>query len=723
MNNHDIQLPASASDVEPFYVGDRYVQPALNRISVGDRSTQIEPRIMHVLACLASRPGEVIPRAALIDVVWSKIIVNEEALTHTISQLRRALGDDPKSPRYIETIHKGGYRLIAPVAKGDPTERAGDAHPAGGGPEEPGPGEGPKRGPRLLTGIGVFAVLAVLIAIVAFTLQHRRSTPSMLSPSLAGTPFTSYPGREICASISPDGTRIAFSWDADEDHRYDLFVKQRNTESPLRLTDTDGDEYYAAWSPDGSVLAFVYDAEEGVGIYTMPSLGGALRKIIDVPEGCFGLDWSSDGEWLVYTSRPSPRVPWQLFLYSFSAEASQPLTSPPRGFGGDISPAFSPDSESVVFIRGDRSGLQDLHIVSVDGGEPRRATFARHRVQGVDWTPDGQHLVFSTGAMYAGELRLWRMDLADGSREWLPTRGARPRRPSIASRGVGLVYEEQNIQVNILRIAVADARGTESTGVPIVASTRNDYEGEYSPDGNRIAFISTRSGSPQLWICDREGGSPRQLTELADAAISGHFWSPDGKSIGFEAALETHSAIYFVNVETGEIHPLSTSDQHEWCLGWSQDGRWLYGKSERGADWQVWKKRLDGSETVSVMEEDVLRVVETDGGQRLYFSLTDTIGIWTARVAELPDYSHVDTRRPTFCSGWRLGGTGVYYFTREDPGMGLWFLDFSTNEASNLAELPSLGSFGLDVSPDGQWVMYDEIAPIGADLVLVDEFH
>ena len=80
-----------------------------------DTSVQLEPRIMHVLVCLAARPGGVVTRNELLDTVWSQVIVREEALTHAVSQLRRTLGDDSRSARVIETIRKGGYRLLPPV--------------------------------------------------------------------------------------------------------------------------------------------------------------------------------------------------------------------------------------------------------------------------------------------------------------------------------------------------------------------------------------------------------------------------------------------------------------------------------------------------------------------------------------------------------------------------------------------------------------------------------
>ena len=100
-----------------FSLGDWLVQPSLNLISRGDTRVQLEPRAIDVLTYLAGRAGRVVSKAELIDAVWQKRFVSEATLTHTIAVLRDALGDDVRVPRYIATVHKRGYRIVAPVER------------------------------------------------------------------------------------------------------------------------------------------------------------------------------------------------------------------------------------------------------------------------------------------------------------------------------------------------------------------------------------------------------------------------------------------------------------------------------------------------------------------------------------------------------------------------------------------------------------------------------
>ena len=96
-----------------FMVGDRIVDPATRRISRGSETTRLSPKAMHVLTTLREARGSVLSRADLMDEVWAGVTVGEEVLTHAIAEIRRAIGDSARHPRFLETVHKSGYRLVA----------------------------------------------------------------------------------------------------------------------------------------------------------------------------------------------------------------------------------------------------------------------------------------------------------------------------------------------------------------------------------------------------------------------------------------------------------------------------------------------------------------------------------------------------------------------------------------------------------------------------------
>ncbi len=102
---------------ERLQVGDWAVEPALNLLSTAGNSVKLEPKSMAVLVYLARRPGLVVSREVLLAAVWPGVVVGDDSLSQVVTKLRRALGDGQDKPTYIQTISKGGYRLIAPVQR------------------------------------------------------------------------------------------------------------------------------------------------------------------------------------------------------------------------------------------------------------------------------------------------------------------------------------------------------------------------------------------------------------------------------------------------------------------------------------------------------------------------------------------------------------------------------------------------------------------------------
>ena len=101
--------------MDEFRIGRWLVEPQLCRLSSDSGSLHVRAKVMELLQCLAAHPHEVVSKERLLDEVWGAAELSESTLTRTVTELRHALGDDIAAPRFIETIPKRGYRLIAPV--------------------------------------------------------------------------------------------------------------------------------------------------------------------------------------------------------------------------------------------------------------------------------------------------------------------------------------------------------------------------------------------------------------------------------------------------------------------------------------------------------------------------------------------------------------------------------------------------------------------------------
>src|SRR5690349_4999543 len=98
-----------------FRLGPWLLEPSRNSITRDGKTIRLEPRVVEVVSYLAQHPGETVSKEQLIQAVWGGTFVTDDVLTRSISELRKALDDDPTEPRVIETIPKRGYRLLLKV--------------------------------------------------------------------------------------------------------------------------------------------------------------------------------------------------------------------------------------------------------------------------------------------------------------------------------------------------------------------------------------------------------------------------------------------------------------------------------------------------------------------------------------------------------------------------------------------------------------------------------
>lgn len=117
--------------LKSFYLADWYVDTGTNRLCRGEAQVKLESKVMSVLQYLAQHKGELVTREALEQAIWSDTVVGYDALTSCIAKLRKVLEDDPRQPRYIETISKKGYRLIGEVSSTAPCSKNADMSTTG----------------------------------------------------------------------------------------------------------------------------------------------------------------------------------------------------------------------------------------------------------------------------------------------------------------------------------------------------------------------------------------------------------------------------------------------------------------------------------------------------------------------------------------------------------------------------------------------------------------
>jgi Tol biopolymer transport system component len=441
-----------------------------------------------------------------------------------------------------------------------------------------------------------------------------------------------------------------------------------------------------------------------------------------------GLDWSSDGQWLVYAAGGSAAQPARLQIYSLATQETRALTDPPSADQFDSAPAFSPDGRQVAFVRGDPFGAQDIYLVPTAGGSVRRLTHSQRIVTGLTWTSGGQHLVYSGTPL--GHYCLWRVSLEDGSQSRIPTHGRYVMRPDISTQGSGMVYEELAYEYDIWRLRLNGGKHVGLEAEPLISSTLLDKDGRFSPDGDRIAFLSSRSGYTEVWLCNHDGSQPRQISNFNGMPVSTPRWSPDGRQLACSSVRDGYYAIFLLDPEGGPSRCVKVAEHNERFSAWSRDGQWLYYATDQGADWQIWKIRPDGSDARPVTLNGGKWAKESPDGRNLYYSRPGSPGLWAMPVSEeLPPESEnaarmvLDTRDMADWSGMVIVDRGIYYILGQEPPAKLCYYDFTTGDSEVLTTIPGYLGYHLSVSADGKYLLYERTERFERDLVLVDDFH
>ncbi len=702
----------------------------------------LPPKEFELLQILVERYGQVVTREELISRLWPDTIVEEANLNVHISALRKILGVGPNSRQYIQTLPRRGYRFVAEVRENGEQESASGAVPSliaqVISPETPESGarlSAPSVSPqkRWLARLKwPLAILAVGL-IGAPTLRYFDFFSPASSESWSNAiPLTTYPGRESFPALSPNGSHIAFTWGGEKDENPDIYVRLVEGGNPVRVTDSPAEDLNPVWSPDSQTLAFYRHAPETDGLYLVPALGGAERKLTTVYANRFNfgkhtwLDWAPDGKWLVVTDKPSSQEPFSLYLLAAELGEKRQLTTPPGSIIGDCSPAFSPDGKTLAFVRVVSASVGDVYLVPTSGGEAMRLTMDNQCINDLTWAPDGRQIIFSSRR--GGINRLWEIPVSGGVLQLFSAAGNQVRKPNFSQNGKAMAWMQSTDNADIWRVELkAKASPTTistSDPTPVVTSTLTDISPAYAPDGKRIAFVSNRSGSYEIWVSQHDGSEPLQLTSFQGPQAGSPRWAPDGKSIVFDSRPDGNADIFTINSEGGQPRRLTTESSEDIVPIWSRDGQYIYFNSNRGGSSQIWKMPAVGGGAKQVTRNGGFECVESADGQWLYYTRERGVAsIWRMPAAGGEEFPVVDYRTNGYSRMWALRNGGVYFARGESSvRTAICFFNFSTRR-----ELPvfmtrhplPVGNAGLTLSPNEQFLMLPVIAQRGSDLMLM----
>jgi Tol biopolymer transport system component len=583
-----------------------------------------------------------------------------------------------------------------------------------------------------------WAVAGALLAVVAvgawlWSSRGKEAAPEAPGQPVKITPFTTDGGQKGNPALSPDGEKLAYDWIAPGDRHRHIYVKALGVGTkPLRVTEGAVDSLAPVWSPDERQIAFVRVSDHGSAVYTVPSLGGQERKLIDVRGPTWAwqtylipsLSWSPDGEWLAL-AEASPDAPTRIIRVSLATLEKESLTAPPSGGSGDFYPSWSPDGKQVAFARsGGGYGDFDVWVQSAGGGEARQVTHGGwDACRGLAWTTDGRAILFTASA--ADDSRILRVDLAGGEPRPIAGVGQGADNPFV--RGNRMVYEQWTIlPVDLWRVPGPGSPLHDRAPERVIASSGNDVNASISPDGRRIAFQSSRGGHGNIWVCDRDGSNPVQLTTF-ESHTGTPRWSPDSRRLVFDSLEAGDWNLYVIDADGGIPRRLTPEPSVDYTGTWSADGRWIYFASDRSGLQEMWKmpSDSDGGPAEQVTHGIGLSfpTVSPDGAYLYWWQLSPPQGIWRMPV-DGGEKTQVVSAEGTNMINWAPGRSGLYYAVSSEDEYQIRYRDrVSQQEAVLHTTDNSLVHTWLAVSPDEEYVLFGERPASTSEVILVEDFR
>jgi len=680
----------------------------------GDAVVALAPKTFDLLCILLESGGRLVTKEDLMASLWPGVFVEEANVAFQISTLRKALGEG--GAEWIVTVPKHGYRFVAEVIV----------------EAEPGPSPAqPHR--RLLAGIAGIALASIgIAAYLAF--QKPAAITVQYAPA---TPLTAYPGSQFGPSLSADGNHVAFSWDGPNQDNDDIYVKLVGAGEPIRLTTDEASDRNPAWSPDGSKIAFVrMRSGEQADIFVLPALGGAERRVarirlagragrtVDTTGGLQRkVAWTPDGKWLAFGGTPvSHEGPSGIWLTSIETGDFRQLTETPEGHMGDWSPQFSPNGQGFAFVRETTISHREILVspFSMNSREVSARLIAESRasILGIAWTADGNGIISSMGG-HLGLTHLFRVPVSELGAPQPLAIGERAEGVTIAPTG-RLVYESLYRDANFWRFAVKGDKGGELAAVP--GSVNDENTPNFSPDGRRLAFASTRTGNEEIWISNSDGSNPVQMTSMKGPQCSNPQWSRDGKTILFNSRKEGSSDLYLLTPDTGELRRITDHAAEELEPRWSRDGRWIYFGSNRTGTFEVWRMPAEGGEPVRITFHGGSTASESPDGQFLYYakSYSRPTSIW--RVPPGGGEELLFAEGLTYSMNFAAGERGLYLLAegKDSKSTAIEFIDYDSAKRKTMAIVAKRSWFGVALSPDQKSFLFSIVDREGSNLMLAD---
>jgi DNA-binding winged helix-turn-helix (wHTH) protein/Tol biopolymer transport system component len=590
------------------------VDPRSGELRKAGTRIRLQEQPFKVLLALLERPGELVSRDELRRRIWPEESFGDfdHAVSVAVAKLRAALGDTAEIPRYVETLHRRGYRFIFPMSPTVLQEAHNDGRPALAQKQTIG-NTAVFRGNRYVV---LFVCLGLLAAIVAaYYFWSPSRTPN--GPAKI-TQISRWNKPMGGARLSPDGHALAFSSPAGGINQ--VFLMLTSGGEPLQLTNDEGDKFVDSFSADGKEVYYARSLSYDTGVWAVQTLGGSPRRVVS---GLYLLPLP-DGTSFIYTKPDSPGI-FRVGKSGLNEELV--YKSPDLDFfpllvfpGGNdlLAAAVRPDSPNVRIFRIGLTNHEAVDLGEIPGiADPEAA-----------WAEPGNSILFVREV--DGLTNIWKYGLRDRSLTQITFGTGVDYSPMPDPGGKGIYYLNGKFSSSLTAYQVQSKQSIDI--VPEGAS-----QPIMSRDGKRVMYITfPLSGKVELWTSDTHGGNKVKIATSGtqeDALLTLN-WAPDSFHLSFSQGPK----LYIVGADGSGLRQLPSMEGMTISNAvWSPDQKSVYVSALEGSGAMtntIWKWN-EGSNPEKLVEKCGF-AYDIDPGGKYLLALSTTLvgGVYEVSISE-----------------------------------------------------------------------------------------
>ncbi|WP_076416679.1 winged helix-turn-helix domain-containing protein [Shewanella sp. UCD-KL12] len=684
---------------QPRYrLADRLIDPSQCTILKDDTLLKVELRAMQVLVCLIKHAGEPVSRDMLLEEVWSGGEVSDNAINRIIGLLRNQLGDNAKSPSFIKTLPKVGYVLIAEVAfvkAASREEKFTEEVIAGSNIEERGVNSEKSLERKIFSLLYKYSKASILLFVGLvgvsfwfgwqFLFKSDVDVPLHHSTELKRLTFLD--GQEFSPILSPDGKYLAFSQRELGEKNWRIGLMELESRIITYLDDPMDSQGFPAFSPDGSKVAYLsYDQSGDCRINLVKIEAGSFSEINTITS-CkrlmqeTSIVWKRSGKGLFFIDEDHQYdylTEKKVFSIGIDGSNRQQLSQPYSIGRGDYSLSLSPDGRFIAVIRNVRWYQTQVMLLSLETGNLQSLFTLSHLLHTIAWDRKSGSLIYRSMTGNLTRYNLENKTHAQMTNIMQPIISPTSNQNGEVVAVLGDFFKTKILRIDSFKMieqmsslsSYKEVDSKNSSSLVYISSYGGNHMAATSIDGEKVAFISNRTGVPELWLKLSSGNEVqlshfKSIKNIKDVSFSldstkvlgrvnnrpfvydltlkkfkfikfnfeseaySISWGPDSNSIVASVDVLGESKLKLLDIDSGKVIKVMASggEYGKYAL----NGDFYYTKREKDGLWRV----INGEEKILIKDFTIKSNLSwTVVGGYLY-NLTSDDGIYFLDRIEL----------------------------------------------------------------------------------------